>query len=167
MSNLFAVALWATLGAAGAAKLPPELQKEIPEAIIAVDKALGLESWREKPCVDRGTQYGPAKDVSVEDTRRCAESAVKAGFPSLGKSYVIAVLMARVGPMTVIALGMGDEDGWGAYSCDPGRKCPPLRIDQDNKWSKRLAERRARACGDKETVWLPAGRRACPAGEKP
>lgn len=146
----------------GASKLPDELVKEIPDAIIAVDKALGLESWRDKPCVDRGGQYGPAKDITAADTRKCAESAVKTGFPGLGKSYVVAILMAKVGPMTVIALGTGDNADWGAYSCDPGKKCAPIRLSQDNKWSKRLVERRARACVDAETVWLPAGQKACP-----
>src|SRR5262245_4324466 len=130
-------------GGAPAPKLPDELSKEMENAIIAVDKALGLESWSDKPCVDRGGQYGPAKDVSVDDTRRCAESVLGKGFPQLGKGYVIAILMANVGPMTVIAVGTGANSDWGAYSCDPGKKCAPVRLDQDNKWSKRVAERKA------------------------
>lgn len=145
-------------------KLDPAVAKEMEQVIVAVDKALGLESWNDKPCVDRGGQYGRAKDVSAEDTRKCAESAVKEGFPQLGKAYVLAILMAPVGPITVIAIGLGPNDGWGAYSCDPGKKCNPVRLDQDNKWSKRMMERRARACVAKDTVWLPAGQRACPTG---
>src|SRR5262245_2098622 len=93
-------------------KLPPERSNETQAAMVAVDKALGLESYKEKPCVDRGGQFGPIKDVSAADTKKCAESAVEKGFPQLGKGYVIAILMAQVGPMTVIALATGDNSDW-------------------------------------------------------
>jgi hypothetical protein len=149
-----------------AAKLPPETAKEMAEAIIAVNKALGLESWTMQgfqPCIDRGGQGITAKDVSAEDTRKCAATAIDKGFPELGKSYVLAILMASIGPFTVIALGTGDAAGWGAYSCDPGRKCPPLKISPGSKWGKRMVERQGRACAEAATVWFPAGQRACPA----
>jgi hypothetical protein len=146
-------------------KLPDDISKEMQAAIIAVDKALGLESYNDKPCVDRGGQYGRAKEVSAEDTKKCAESALAKGFPLLGKGYVLVILMAQIGPMTVIALATGDNSDWGAYSCDPGRKCLPVRMSQDGKWQKRMAERRARACADPATVWLPAGQKVCPGKE--
>jgi hypothetical protein len=154
------------LALAGSAqsKVPEDLSKEMQSAIVAVDKALGLESYGGTPCVDRGGQYGRAKDVSAEDTKKCAQSAIEKGFPQLGKGYVLAILMTGVGPMTVIALATGDNADWGAYSCDPGRKCPPVNMTQDGKWQKRMAERRARACADPATVWLPS--KACPGAAK-
>jgi len=168
LTTVLVAALWMETGTAAAppTKLPPETAKEMADAIIAVNKALGLESWAmhggSQPCIDRGGQGIMAKDVTAEDTRKCAATALEKGFPELGKSYVLAILMASIGPFTVIALGTGDAAGWGAYSCDPGRKCPPLRITPTTKWGKRLGERQARACGEPATVWFPAGQRACP-----
>jgi hypothetical protein len=153
----------AVLVLAGSAPALPELTaKEMAQAVIALDKALGLESWGDKPCVDRGAKSGPARDVSVEETRKCAASAVASGFPELGKTYVLAVLMAPVGPLTVMAVGKGGADGWAAASCDPGKKCPAMRMDPTNRWGRRLVERLGRACADGKTVWLPANGRACP-----
>jgi len=131
-----------------------------------VDKAMGLESWPShgvKPCVDRGGLEGTARDVGAEEAQRCASGALAQGFPGLGKSYVLAVLMASIGPSTVVAFGIGDGQGWGAYSCDPGRKCLPQRIQGGSKWGKRLLDRQTRACRDQRTVWLPEAQRACPA----
>jgi hypothetical protein len=170
MALVWALRLVAPAAGATPAKLPDDVSKEMLAAIVAVDKALGLESWGSwggsKPCVDRGGSAGPAKDITPAQTRSCAEGAVKAGLPQLGKSYVVAILMAPVGPVTVIALGLPPHGDWGAYSCDPGKTCKPVRLDQDNKWSKRMIERRARACVAAETVWLPdgAGKRVCPQG---
>jgi hypothetical protein len=150
---------------AAPAKLPPALAKEMSEIVIAVDKALGLESWPShgaKPCIERPGPEKPTHDVSVEETRKCAEAAVKEGFPGLGKSYVVAVLMAPMGPMTVAAFGIDEAEGWGAYSCDPGRKCPPTTMKPDKKWGKRLIERQNKACASPTTIWLPADQRACP-----
>jgi hypothetical protein len=163
--------LWlAAAGSAPAVKLPPAVSKEMTETIVAIDKALGLESWPmhgDKPCIDRGGLGATAKDVGVEETRKCAASAVQQGFPELGKSYVLAVLMAGIGPVTVIGLGTGELGAWGAYSCDPGRKCLPTKLNPENKWGKRMLERQTKACADANTVWLPAGQRACPAGAPP
>src|SRR5436305_1317028 len=56
-------------------KLNPETSKQMQAAIVAVNKALGLESWpmhNIKPCVDRGGQGITAKDVTPEETRKCA-----------------------------------------------------------------------------------------------
>src|SRR5215831_2660348 len=146
---LVVAALWLGTVASPPAKLPPDTAREMSEAIVAVNKALGLESWPMhgvQPCIDRGGQGIMAKDVSVEDARKCAASAIEKGFPELGKTYSLAVLMAPIGPFTVVALGSGDAAGWGAYSCDPGRKCPPLKITPTTKWGKRVGERQAHAC---------------------
>jgi hypothetical protein len=145
-----------------AGKLAPTTSKEMADAIVAVNKALGLESWPQhgvKPCVDRGGQGILAKDVTPEDAHKCATVAVEKGFPELGKTYALAILFASIGPITVIALGTGDAAGWGAYSCDPKRVCKPMKINPGNKWGKRLDERRAKACAEPATIWLPA--RAC------
>src|SRR5260221_9909788 len=149
---------------APAAKLPAELAQEMADAVVAIDKVLGLESWAahgNKPCIDRGGLGATAKDVGVEETRKCAATGLDKGFPALGKSYVLAILMADIGPVTVVALGTGDAAGWGAYSCDPGRKCPPTKLDAGKKWGKRLIDRRAKACAETTTIWFPADKRAC------
>jgi hypothetical protein len=159
--------LWAA--AATPAKLPPAVAKEMSEAILAVDKALGLESWPThgiKPCVERAGIENPTQDVSREETRKCTVAAVEKGFPALGKSYVLAVLMAPMGPITVVALGIDEAQGWAAYSCDPGRKCQPTSMNPTTKWGKRLLERQTKACASESTIWLPAEARACPAKEK-
>src|SRR3954470_22158556 len=103
------VCLWSV--ATAPAKMPAPLAKEMTDVILAIDKSLGLESWPThgaKPCVDRGGPENPTKDVSLEDTKRCAETAIGTDAPGLGKSYVIAVLMAPMGPTTVMAFGIGD-----------------------------------------------------------
>jgi hypothetical protein len=147
------------------AKVPPAVGKEMAEAIIAVNKALGLESWEAhgaRPCVDRGGEGANSKDVTPVQAHDCAATVINAkDFPLLGKSYVLAVLMASIGPVTVVAFGKGDAAGWGAYSCDPGRKCLPTKIVPGTKWGKRLVERQAKACGDTTTVWFPADARIC------
>jgi hypothetical protein len=152
------------------AKLSPAVSKEMTESIVAVNKALGLESWTmrgAKPCVDRGGHGITAKDVSAEDTRKCAMTAIEKGFPELGKSFVLAIPMTEVGPVTVLALGIGGSDGWAAYSCDPERKCAPVKIGAPSKWGKRMAERQAKACSEATTLWFPADQRVCPGAPAP
>jgi hypothetical protein len=152
-------------GAPAAGKLPPGIAQEMQDAIVAVNKSLGLESWPQhgvKPCIDRGGQGILAKDVKPEDARKCAAAALEKGTPELGKSYVLAILMSEIGPVTVIALGTGEQAGWGAYSCDPTKACKPMKINPANKWGKRLDERRAKACGDPTTLWLPQNQKSCP-----
>jgi hypothetical protein len=148
-----------------AGKLAPNVSKQMTESIVAINKSLGLESWPmhgAQPCVDRGGQGITAKDVTPADTRKCAATAIATGFPDLGKSYVLAIPMASIGPVTVIALGIGDSAGWGAYSCDPDRKCNPVKVGAASKWGKRMAERQAKACGETTTLWFPESQRACP-----
>ncbi|HXJ19646.1 MAG TPA: hypothetical protein VMT03_05380 [Polyangia bacterium] len=166
-----AIVLMAWLAAAPEApsatpgKLAPEVSKQMMASIIAVSKALGLESWpmrNVKPCVDRGGQGITAKDVTAEETRKCADTAIGSGFPELGKSFVLAIPMASIGPVTVLALGVGDSAGWAAYSCDPERKCLPVKIGGEAKWSKRMAERQAKACSEATTLWFPADKKSCP-----
>jgi hypothetical protein len=152
--------------ASSSSKLAPEVSKEMTEAIVAVNKALGLESWPQHgatPCVDRGGQGITAKSVTAEETRKCASTAIDKNFPGLGKTYVLAIPMVSLGPVTVIALGIGDNDGWGAYSCDPERKCNPVKLSAPSKWGKRVAERKAKACSEATTLWFPENQKACDA----
>jgi hypothetical protein len=161
---LMAVALTAATAGAPAGRLAPEVSKEMMAAIVAANKTLGLESWPMhdvKPCVDRGGQGITAKEVTPDETRKCAASAIEKGFPELGKSYVLAIPMTEIGPVTVLAIGIGTGEGWGAYSCDPDRKCLPVKIGAANKWGKRMAERLARACSETTTLWFPPDKRAC------
>ena len=151
---------------AGPGKLAPAVAKEMTESIVAVNKALGLESWPSHgatPCVDRGGQGITAKSVTAEDTRKCASTVLDKNFPELGKSYVLAIPMVSMGPMTVIALGIGENDGWGAYSCDPQRKCTPVKVGAPSKWGKRMVDRKARACNEATTLWYPENQKACAA----
>src|SRR3569623_1180292 len=93
--------LWLATAAVPAAKVPAALGQEMADAIVAVNKALGLESWPAhgaQPCVDRGGEGSLTKDVSADDTRRCAGEALSKGFPELGKGYALAILMTPGGP---------------------------------------------------------------------
>ena len=83
-------------------------------------------------------------------------------MPGLGRSYVLAILMAPVGPITVMALGVAEAEGWAAYSCDPERKCLPTKLNPATKWGKRVVDRQIKACAAATTIWLPAAQRACP-----
>jgi hypothetical protein len=157
--------VWTLLVAGNpAAKLPVATAKEMTEVIIAINRALGLESWDvagEKPCVDRGGLEATIKDVSAEDTRQCASTAIARGFLGLGKDYVLGIPMAPIGPVTVFAIGIGEAEGWGAYSCDPKRRCNPTKLSADMKHAKRLAERYRKACADARTVWFPNRDQVC------
>ena len=102
-----------------------------------------------------------AKSVTPEDTRKCATTAIEKNFPELGKSYVLAIPMASLGPVTVIALGIGEADGWGGVFVLSAAKCTPVKLSASAKWSKRVAERKAKACGEATTLWFPVDQKAC------
>ncbi len=162
---MLATIAW-TLVIAGspAPKLQPDVGREMTSAIVAINKALGLESWTsegQEPCVDRGGLEATAKDVSAQDARRCAASAIEKGFPNLGGEYAIGIPMAAIGPVTVFAIGQNGAAGWGAYSCDPTRKCAPTRLDAGSKQARRLAERYRRACESASTIWFPSRDGVC------
>jgi hypothetical protein len=162
---MLATIAWTLLIAGSpATKLQPDVAKEMTNVVVAINKALGLENWTvegEEACVDRGGLEATAKDVSAEDARRCAASAIEKGFPNLGKEYAVGIPMADIGPVTVFAVGQNDADGWGAYSCDPSRKCPPTKLTADSKQAKRLADRYRRACQNPKTIWFPSRDGVC------
>ena len=162
---MLATIVWTLLAAdPPPAKLPSATAKEMTEAIIAVNKALGLESWIVEgamPCVDRGGLEATIKDVSAEDTRECAATAFGEQFPGLGKDYVVGIAMAAIGPVTAFAIGIHGADGWGAYSCDPKRRCLPTKLGGSSKQAKRLLQRYHKACADPQTVWFPDREQVC------
>jgi hypothetical protein len=161
---LATIAWTLVLAGSPANKLQSDVGQEMTKAIVAINKKLGLESWTsedQEPCVDRGGLEATAKDVNAEDARKCAASAIETGFPNLGKEYTIGIPMADIGPVTVFAVGQGGAEGWGAYSCDPSKKCSPTRLDAGSKQAKRLAERRRRACESPKTLWFPSRDGAC------
>ena len=96
-----------------------------------------------------------AKDVPAEEARQCASIAIDKGFPGLGENYVVGIPMADIGPVTVFAIGIAEAEGWGAYSCDPTRKCAPTKLSAPSKQAKRLTERYRRACSAAKTIWFP------------
>jgi hypothetical protein len=170
MPPMTAMMLWIIfLGADPAgtavAKLPKPVAREMTAAVLALNKALGLENWPAKgvkPCVDRGELEALGKDVSPEDAKKCAESALAAAeLAGLGKSYALGIIMADIGPATVFAVGTGEAAGWGAYSCDPTRKCNPTKLSGPSKQARRLATRYERACASDKTIWLPSRAAAC------
>ena len=172
MPVMIAWMLWAAAEAAASpvAKLPLPIAREMAAAVLQLNKVLGLESWPAQgvqSCLDRGGLEATAKDVSAEDTKKCADTALDAGFPELGRSYVIGIPMAGIGPVTVFAIGLAQAEGWGAYSCDTTRKCPPTKLNGPSKQAKRLADRYRRACADSATIWLPAREGVCGTGPSP
>jgi len=163
---MFATIAWTLLVAGSpATKLQPDVAKEMTAVIVAINKVLGLESWTndagEEPCVDRGGLEATAKDVSAEAARKCAATAIERGFPNLGKEYTVGIPMADIGPVTVFAIGQNGAEGWGAYSCDPSRKCGPTKLSAGSKQAKRLAERHRRACAASSTIWFPSRDAVC------
>ena len=161
--------LW--LAAAPAAKLSPMSPRRWP---TRSSRSTRCWVWRAGPPRAARSRAsiaaGWARPPRTSASRRRASArppAIGKGLPSLGKSYVLAILMADIGPVTVVALGIGDAAGWGAYSCDPGRKCPPQKLDATKKWGKRLIERREKACAQANTIWFPEGQKACEAAATP
>jgi hypothetical protein len=165
IGRMLATIAWTFLIAGSpATRLQPDVAKEMTAIVVAINKVLGLESWvveGEKPCVDRGGLEATAKDVSAEDARACAATALDKGFPNLGKEYTVGIPMAGIGPVTVFVVGQNGADGWGAYSCDPKRKCRPTKLAAGSKQAKRLAERYRRACEDPQTIWFPDRENVC------
>jgi len=87
MPVMIAWMLWAAAQAAAGpvAKLPVPVAKEMAAAVVALNRVLGLESWPAQgvpSCLDRGGLEATAKDVSAEDTKKCADNRARRVFPS-------------------------------------------------------------------------------------
>ena len=173
MPVMIAWMLWAAAQAAAGpvAKLPVPVAKEMAAAVVALNRVLGLEAGPPRACnraLTAAAWKPPPRTSARKTPRSCADTALDAGFPELGKSYVIGIPMAGIGPVTVFAIGIGPAEGWGAYSCDATRpKCPPTKLDGPSKQAKRLADRYRRACADSATIWLPAREGVCGATPSP
>jgi hypothetical protein len=134
----------------------PKAGKEMAQALSALDQSLGLESYPPPHCL----KWGFGHQITNDEVRACAEKALAAAsLPELGKSYVVAVLMAAVGPQTLVAISL-DAPGWAVLSCDPGKPCPPRHAGTD-KLGKRVVDRIDRACKNANTIWLPE-KKGCP-----
>jgi hypothetical protein len=130
--------------------------KEMAHALVLLDQSLGLESYPPPHCL----KWGSGKPIKPEDVNECAKKALDGqALPGLGTKYVIAILMAEVGPQTLIALWL-DQPGWAVLSCDPGKPCPPRHAGED-KMGKRVVDRTARACKNTSTIWIP-DKKGCP-----
>ena len=146
--------LWSAGVARADAK--PKAAKEMSSAVEAVNKALGLENFPPPHCLS----WGIGHKITVDEVKSCVDKALKdANLPELGKSFVVAVLMAEIGPQTVIAMSL-DVPGWAVLSCDPGKPCPPRHAGED-KMGKRVVDRTGRACKSATTLWFPA-KQGCP-----
>lgn len=144
------------LSSAAYADTKPKAGKEMTAAVEAVNKQLGLESFPPPHCLS----WGIGHKITVDEVRKCADQALKSlELPELGKSFVVAVLMAEIGPQTVIAIAL-DTPGWAVLSCDPGKPCPPRHAGGD-KMGKRVVDRTARACKSDTTLWFPE-KKGCP-----
>ena len=151
--SLFAVVTHCTVAAADEPK--PKAAKEMAQAIEVINKSLGLESFPEPHCLKRSMDH----EITNDEVKSCGDAALHA-FSALGKDYVVAVLMAAVGPQTVIVVAL-DAPGWVTLSCDPGKPCPPRHAGSD-KMGKRVVDRLDRACKNATTVWFPE-KKGCPA----
>ena len=156
MRTLVAALLLLTASVAWARDPMPKSGKEMNEALVSLNKSLGLESYPPPHCL----KWGYGHQITVEEVKTCAGNALKeAPLPELGKSYVVAILMSAVGPQTMIAVAL-DVPGWAVLSCDPGKPCPPRHAGTD-KMGKRVVDRLERACKSDTTVWIPE-KRGCP-----
>jgi hypothetical protein len=133
-----------------------DLGKEMAQALSALDQSLGLESYPPPHCL----KWGFGHEITPAEVRACADEALKKSpLPDLGKKYAIAILMAAVGPQTMIAVYL-DQPGWAVLSCDPGKPCPPRKAG-DDKMGKRVVDRLDRACKNVNTIWIPE-KKGCP-----
>ena len=83
------------------------------------------------------------------------------GFLDIKFPIFLRRFITVVPAIAIIAIGLDDADGWGAYSCDPTRKCTPTKLDAASKQAKRLLERYRKACADPRTVWFPSRDQVC------
>jgi hypothetical protein len=132
-----------------------DVGKEMAHTLALLDKSFGLESYPPPHCLTWG--YG--HQITPDEVRACAAKALAEAPPELGKKYVVAVLMADIGPQTMIAVSL-ETPGWAVLSCDPGKPCPPRHAGTD-KLGKRVVDLMQRACASDKTVWLPE-KKGCP-----
>ena len=147
-----------------AGKLAATVSKEMTEAIVALNKTLGLESWPARgvqPCLDRGGQGIEAKEVDArghEEVRRLDD---RQGIPWVGQE-----LRAR-DPDGLDRSHHGDRVrdraqnvGWAAYSCDPERKCLPVKLSAHQSGASAWPSGSRRPAPTRPRCGSPRGRAA-------
>jgi hypothetical protein len=149
----------AAVGTAHAQKGGPskETGVEMLKAVRLLDASFGLESMPPPHCL----KWGYGHEITGDEVKACASKALEGqALPGLGTKYVLATIMADVGPQTIIAVSLDPAD-WVLLSCDPGKPCPPRKPGPD-KYGKRVVDAVKRACDKPTTIWLPA-KKGCPA----
>ena len=153
-------------GAPAPGKLSPDVSKEMMAAIVATNKSLGLESWPMhdvKPCIDRGGQGITAKDVTPEETRKCAAAARREGLPGARK-----VVRAgdpdggdrprhRAGDRDRRQRRLGRLLVRSRPQVPAGEDRQPQQMGQSGSPNGSTTPARRRT-----TLWFPADKRACP-----
>lgn len=161
MRAAIAVVMVALVGAAvpARAKQPTpskELAAEALKAMHLLDKSFGLESFPKPHCL----KWGFGHLITADEVKACAKQALDGQeLPGLGTRYVIATIMADIGPQTVLAV-MLDPPGYAVLSCDPNRPCPPRKPGPD-KFGLRVSDQMNRACTRPTTIWFPE-KKGCP-----
>jgi hypothetical protein len=150
------VAALANLARADEPKPSKELGTEMLKAVRLLDQSYGLESMPPPHCL----KWGFGHEITVDEVKTCAKQALDGqALPGLGTKYVLATLMAAVGPQTIIAVSL-DPTGYTLLSCDPGKPCPPRKPGPD-KFGKRVVDIMQRACTKTDTIWIPE-KKGCP-----
>jgi hypothetical protein len=161
MRLIFGFVIVVAAGLAAARANPPgptkEMAAEMKKAVRLLDTSFGLESMPPPHCL----KWGYGHEITVDEVKACAKKALDGqALPGLGTKYVLATLMAQVGPQTTIAVSLDPAD-WVLLSCDPGRPCPPRKPGSD-KMGKRVIDVMQRACSKPDTLWIPE-KKGCPA----
>jgi hypothetical protein len=133
-----------------------ETGAEMLKAVRLLDTSFGLESMPPPHCL----KWGFGHEITVDEVKACAKKALDGQtLPGLGVKYVLATIMAAVGPQTIIAVSIDPAD-WVLLSCDPGKPCPPRKPGPD-KYGKRVIDAVQRACSKPDTIWIPE-KKGCP-----
>ncbi len=152
------VALVGALSPARAKEPTPgkDLAAETLKALHLLDKSFGLESMPPPHCL----KWGYGHIITADEVKACAKQALDGQtLPGLGTRYVLATIMADIGPQTIIAVVL-DPPGWTVLSCDPNRPCPPRKPGPD-KFGMRVTDAMNRACTKPTTIWFPE-KKGCP-----
>ncbi len=161
MRAAIAVVMVALVGAPAPARAKEpvpskELAAETLKAMHLLDKSFGLESFPKPHCL----KWGFGHLITADEVKACAKQALDGQeLPGLGTKYVIATLMADIGPQTIIAVVL-DPPGYTVLSCDPNRPCPPRKPGPD-KFGMRVTDQMNRACTKPTTIWFPE-KKGCP-----
>jgi hypothetical protein len=161
MRRSFGFMIIVAVGLGSAHANPPgpskEMAAEMTKAVRLLDTSFGLESMPPPHCL----KWGYGHEITADEVKACAKKALEGqALPGLGTKYVLATLMAEVGPQTIVAVSLDPAD-WVLLSCDPGRPCPPRKPGPD-KMGKRVIDVMQRACSKPTTLWFPE-KKGCPA----